>query len=181
MSMERILLIGCGGSGKSTLARSLGQRFQLPVMHLDQLFWQSGWVNISNELFDERLQAVLEQPRWVIDGDYARTLPLRLRYCDTVIYLDYPRAVCLWGVTRRVHRHQGRTRTDMAPGCPERVDAAFMRWVWRYPKDKRPQNLRLLVEAAKSNVTVLRFRTRHACRQWLNALPTQAEPVLQPK
>lgn len=176
MSPERILLIGCGGCGKSTLAKRLGERLDLPVVHLDQLFWKSGWVNVTQNAFDARLQTALEQPRWVIDGDYARTLPLRLRYCDTLVYLDYPRLLCLWSLARRVLANLGRTRPDMAPGCPEHVDAAFLRWVWRYHRDQRPQNLRLLAQAAENGVTVLRFPHRRACRQWLNALPKRALP-----
>lgn len=171
MNPERILLIGCGGCGKSTLAQRLGERLELPVVHLDQLFWKSGWVNVTNQEFDVRLQSELEQPRWVIDGDYARTLPLRLTYCDTLVYLDYSRLVCLWSVARRVLAHLGRTRPDMAPGCPERVDVEFLRWVCHYQRDKRPNNLRLLAQAAENGITVLRFSHRRACRQWLDALP----------
>lgn len=179
MKLDRILLIGCGGCGKSTLAQRLGERLDLPVVHLDQLFWKSGWVNVTDEEFDVALQAALEQPLWVIDGDYARTLPLRLAYCDTLIYLDYPRVLCLWRVARRVLTHRGRTRPDMAPGCPEHVDAAFLRWIWHYRRDKRPQNLRLLAQAAENGVAVLRFPHRRACRQWLDALPSRKAPSPQ--
>lgn len=168
--MQRILIIGCGGSGKSTLARQLGERTGLPVWHLDRLFWRSGWVNIPEEDFDRRLTEVLDQPRWVIDGNYDRTLPLRLSRCDTVVYLDYSRITCLYGIARRVLANRGRTRPDMAEGCPERADWEFLRWVWGYRKAKRPHNLTLLAEAQSGDVAVLRFTNRRRCRAWLHSL-----------
>ena len=96
--MQRIVIIGCSGSGKSTLTRILGQRLGLPVTHLDQVFWRAGWVNVDRETFDAKLAQTLETPAWIIDGNFGRTLVWRLSRCDTAIYLDYPRALCLYGV-----------------------------------------------------------------------------------
>ena len=124
--MERILIIGCGGSGKSTLARELGPRLSLPVIHLDQLWWKAGWENVSIEEFDEELEKILSRDRWVIDGNYNRTMPQRLRRCDTVIYLDFSRWACLWGVFQRQLMYRGKVRPDMAPGCPEQIGRAHV-------------------------------------------------------
>ncbi len=168
--MERILILGCGGSGKSTLARELGRRLGLPVVHLDRIFWQSGWTHLSREAFEAQLEASLAEPRWVIDGDYNRTLPLRLSRCDTAVYLDYSRFTCLCGVVKRVLANRGRTRPDMADGCPERADAEFLRWIWTFKQKVRPGNLATLAEAEKNGVTVVRLRNRRECRKWMQAL-----------
>lgn len=168
--MERILIIGCGGSGKSTLARSLGELLRLPVWHLDRLFWRRGWVNIPIEEFDKHLRKVLATQYWIIDGNYNRTLPLRLSRCDTLIYLDYSRITCLRGVLWRVLSNHGRTRPDMAEGCPERVDGEFLRWIWTYRKTHRAKNLAMLAEAEANGVTVVRFVGRSACKRWLSSL-----------
>ncbi|MGL4882562.1 MAG: hypothetical protein ACRC8K_16095 [Waterburya sp.] len=40
---KRIAIIGCCGAGKSTLAKSLGEKLNLPVIHLDTYYWQPGW------------------------------------------------------------------------------------------------------------------------------------------
>jgi adenylate kinase family enzyme len=173
--MERVLLLGCGGSGKSTLARELGRRLGLPVIHLDRLFWQSGWVNVTKEVFDARLAEALAAPRWVMDGNYDRTLPLRLARCDTAVYLDYSRFACLRGVLKRVLSSRGRTRPDMADGCPERVDAEFLRWIWTFRKKVRPGNLAMLEEAGKRGVAVVRVRSRRECRKWMQSTPIQPE------
>ena len=41
---RRILVIGAGGSGKSTLASRLGETLGVEVIHLDQHYWKSGWI-----------------------------------------------------------------------------------------------------------------------------------------
>ena len=130
--MNRIMIIGCGGAGKSTLARQLGDLTGLPVVHLDKLFWHPGWVESTKDEIDEKIMAAMAEPRWIIDGNYNRTLPKRLEYCDTVIYLDFSRVACLLGIAKRVLTTYGTVRPDMAEGCPERFDWEFLRWVWRF-------------------------------------------------
>ena len=142
--MRRVLVLGCPGAGKSTLARSLGEALSLPVVHLDKLWWKSGWINRTEGEFDALLDAVLLGEEWVIDGNYLRTLPRRLERCDAVVLLDYPRRVCLLRALRRILTWRGRTRPDMAADCPERLDGEFVRWIWDFHRTQRPQVLELL-------------------------------------
>lgn len=142
--MRRVLVLGCPGAGKSTLARSLGEALSLPVVHLDKLWWKSGWINRTEGEFDALLDAVLLGEEWVIDGNYLRTLPRRLERCDAVVLLDYPRRVCLLRALRRILSWRGRTRPDMAADCPERLDGEFVRWIWEFHRTQRPQVLELL-------------------------------------
>lgn len=137
--MKRILVIGCCGAGKTTLAKELGARLDLPVHHLDRLWWLPGWVENSREVFDAKLAEILKTDRWVIDGNYNRTLPERLKYADTVIVLDYSRAVCMYRTLKRIVRFHGKARPDMADGCPERLDGQFLRCVWNFNRDMRPR------------------------------------------
>jgi adenylate kinase family enzyme len=174
--MERILIVGGCGAGKSTLARALGQKLNIPVVHLDRLFWQAGWQSVSHEVFDLRLCNTLSEPRWIIDGNFDRTLPERLTRCDTVIDLNYPRRVCITGVLRRVVLNYGRVREDMADGCPEKLDFSFLRWIWMFPKNQRPKVDCLLAQAEKNGVIVLHFANRKACRKWLNSLLGRQNP-----
>lgn len=154
---KRILLIGCGGSGKSTLARTLGEKTGLPVVHLDQLYWKPGWQHLSKEEFDEVLALELSRPQWIMDGNFDRTIPIRLEKCDAVIFLDLPRLVCLLSVIKRVLFSYGRTRPDMGEGCPERFDLSFLKWVWNFSKEKQQKYLSLLSASGK---TVYRIRSR---------------------
>ena len=156
--MERIMIIGCGGSGKSTLARQLGDKLGLPVVHLDRLFWTPGWVSISKEEFDRVHEEAISKEKWIIDGNFGRTIPLRLQRCDTVIYLNFSRFACLMGVLKRVLTTYGKVRPDMGAGCPERIDLDFLKWVWSFNKNERERNYRLLREAEHTRVIILKNR-----------------------
>ena len=120
--MERVLIIGNAGSGKTTFSRQLAAKYALPLVHLDKIYWCGNWEHLSRDAFDKCLQEELEKPRWIIDGNFNRTLPHRLQYCDTVFYFDFPTILCLWGITKRVFLNYGKTRDDMGGECPEYFD-----------------------------------------------------------
>ena len=171
--MRRVLVLGCPGAGKSTLARSLGEALSLPVVHLDKLWWKSGWINRTEGEFDALLDAVLLGEEWVIDGNYLRTLPRRLERCDAVVLLDYPRRVCLLRALRRILTWRGRTRPDMAADCPERLDGEFVRWIWDFHRTQRPQVLELL-DGWTGELRV--FRSPRACAGFLAKLEREGQP-----
>ena len=156
--MERIMIIGCGGSGKSTLARQLGEKTGLPVVHLDKVFWHPGWVESTKEEIDEKIRQAIAEPRWIMDGNYNRTISERLKRCDTVIYLDFSRFACLLGVAKRVLTTYGTVRPDMAEGCPERFDLDFLKWIWNFNKNHRERYYRLLNETDGIEKIVLKNR-----------------------
>ena len=162
--MNRIMVIGCGGAGKSTLARQLGEKTGLPVVHLDKLFWHPGWVESTKEEIDAKILEEMEKSRWIIDGNYNRTLPQRLEYCDTVIYLDFPRVVCLMGVLKRVISTYGTVRPDMPDGCPERFSWEFLQWVWRFNGKHRKKYYDLL---AKTDKQVYILKNRREVKHFL--------------
>lgn len=134
--MRRVLVFGCSGSGKTTLADSLGQITGYPVTHLDELFWQPGWKQLPGPEFRARQEELVARENWIIDGHYRSTMDIRLPAADTVIFLDLPRRTCLRRVLVRSARRYG--RSGPAPGCTERFELEFMRWVWRWQQDARP-------------------------------------------
>ena len=156
--MQRIIIIGCGGAGKSTLARKLGEVLDLPVVHLDKLFWKPNWVETSREEFDALLAQELAKDKWIMDGNFNRTMPERIKRCDTIIYLDFSRVVCLMGVVKRVITTYGTVRPDMGEGCPERIDFEFMKWVWNFNKNKRESYYKMLNEVEGIETIVLKNR-----------------------
>ena len=166
--MEKILIIGCSGSGKSTLARQLKERLGLPVVHLDQLWWQEGWQSVSREEFDARLDMALRMDRWIIDGNYSRTMETRLAKCDTIIYLDFNRWVCLLGMCQRVFGSYGKVRPDMAKGCPERFDWDFVKWIWNFNRDNRVRNYTWIAKTKHAKAIVL--KSRKEVKQFLEQL-----------
>jgi adenylate kinase family enzyme len=116
--MQRIAIVGAAGSRKSTFALQLGEALDLPVIHLDTLFWQPGWRESLPEEWNEHVGELVRGARWILDGTYSDTLDLRLAAADAVIFLDASRWTCLRRVLLRTLRSCGRERADRAPGCP---------------------------------------------------------------
>jgi len=160
--MKKIMIIGCCGSGKTTLARKMAEKLRLPLVHLDVLYWRDGWTNVSREEFDRLLAEELEKPCWIMDGNFGRTIPARLEKCDTVIWLDYNRWVCLTGVIGRVLRGYGKTRPDMGGNCPERFDREFLKFVWNFRRTDRPKYHGWLAGATHAQVVILKNRRQAA-------------------
>ena len=156
--MDRILVIGCPGSGKTRLAGQLSEKLGLPVVHLDRLWWTGDWENVSREEFDRRLEEVLEGDKWIIDGNFSRTMPMRLKYCDTIVYLDYSRWQCLAGMTQRVLMNYGKTRPDMGGHCKERFDPEFVKFIWNFNKHNRGMNYTWIAQAKHARAVVLKNR-----------------------
>lgn len=165
MEKNRILVIGCCGSGKSTLSKQLGTLLHLPVVHLDQLFWHPGWVEASREEFDQKLAQELQREQWIMDGNFARTLPLRLQRADMVVFLDFPAVRCVWGVIKRVVTTHGTVRDDMGEGCPERFDWDFLLYTWRFNRRHR-EKLETILQAHPT-IPVVRLKNRRAVKMFL--------------
>ncbi|WP_404451597.1 DNA topology modulation protein [Virgibacillus necropolis] len=136
--MKKIVILGGSGAGKSTLAKKLGSLLNIPVYHLDSIFWQPGWKSIEkSELINEQ-KAILQNESWIIDGNYSASMEIRLREADTVIFLHYKTTRCLYGVIKRRIQYHNKTRPDMGEGCPEKLDAEFLQWVYQFNKKKAP-------------------------------------------
>ena len=147
--MKRVAVIGSGGAGKSTLARQLGALLGIEVIHLDALFWKPGWVETPASEWLRIVEELAKREAWIIDGNYSGTLAPRLAAADTIILLDFPRRVCLWRVIKRRFEYIGRSRPDMAPGCQEKLDLTFLRWIWAYPSRSRPRVMAMIAESSE--------------------------------
>jgi adenylate kinase family enzyme len=137
--MQRVLVIGSSGAGKSTFALALGAATGLPVIHIDHLFWQAGWVQTPNDVYVASIKAAVAGERWIMDGINTATFDLRVPRADTIIWLQRSRVACVRRVLYRVLKTYGTVRPDMAPGCPEKFDWSFLKWVWNFPRDWDPK------------------------------------------
>lgn len=168
--MERIVIVGCAGTGKSTLARRLGALTRLPVVHLDALFWEPGWRESDPAVFRQRVIEALAGGAWITDGIYnSKTFDLRLPHADLIVWIDQPLVVRLWRVTWRALRHWGGSRPDMAPGCPERVDLEFLKYVWNFDRKTRPR-LEAAITKLAPTTPLLRLRGDREIAQFLNGV-----------
>ncbi len=170
-SQRRILVMGPPGSGKSTLARIIGQSLKLPVVHLDALFWNPGWVQPEASEFRDKVATAALQDNWVMDGDYTACLDLRLQRADTAIWLDLPRSVYFPRALWRSIKNYGRERDDVGIGNRERFEFAFFRdWVWTYPTRARAKQAALMA-ALPADVHGMTLRTRAEVTNFITGLP----------
>jgi adenylate kinase family enzyme len=168
--MHRVLVIGSGGAGKTTFARRLAGVTGLPLVHLDGLFWRGGWQPTPDEEWDRVIAALIARDAWILDGNYGRTLRVRLAACDTVIFLDVAPWRCLWRVVRRRLRHGGQSRSELPAGCPDRLSWEFVSWIWTYRRRRRPEIRRALASVADRVRVVVLHGDRDA-RAFLASLP----------
>ena len=98
--MQRVAVVGSGGAGKTTFAVALAEVTGLPIVHLDEHFWSPGWIESEPGEWRDRQAGFLAGDRWIVDEDYGNTLDLRLGLADTIIWLDFPRHVCLFGAVK---------------------------------------------------------------------------------
>jgi adenylate kinase family enzyme len=174
--MRKALVIGPGGAGKSTLAHQLGELLDIEVLHLDKLYWRSGWVETPKGEWRQMVEGLLKRDEWIIDGNYSGTLDIRYAACDTVIFLDMTRTLCLWRVVKRALMYRNKSRPDMAEGCRERLSLEFIRWIWNYSSRTRPKIVKMLESNAgekrivwlRSQADVKRFLATHKDARQLN-------------
>ena len=168
--MQRVAILGSGGAGKSALAAAVAARADLPVVHLDVVYWKPGWTPPLEEEFAAALDHAVAGERWILDGNFLRhgEPDPRFARADTVIFLDLPRTTCLWRVVKRRLQEPRRPRRDLPEGCRESIDLEFMRWVWRYPRRNRPRVLALL--DGLDGVDVRRLRSTADVRRYVDAL-----------
>ena len=132
---------------KSVFASRLGALLKIEVLHLDRFYWRSGWSEPPKDQWQKTVDELLRRDAWIMDGNYSGTLARRVDACDTVIFLDLPRLLCIWRVLKRALIYRNDIRPDMAEGCPEKLNLEFIGWVWNYSTRSRPK----IVEVLRSN------------------------------
>lgn len=166
--MKRVTVIGGGGAGKSTFARELGEKINVPVYHLDSLFWNPGWIETPKEQWDVRLKELVNEDKWITDGNFGRTLECRLQRSETVIFLDMPTNLRLYRIVKRRIMYHGKSRPDMREGCNEKLDWEFVKWVWNYNKNGR-NNVMELLEKYKNSVEVIVLKNSKDVKAYLES------------
>ena len=158
--MNRIIIIGCPGSGKSTFAKHLHDITKIPLFHLDLIYWNPDKTTVPKEVFRRKLQKIMKQDQWILDGNYGSTMELRMQACDTVFFLDIPAEQCLEGVRER----KGKPRSDM-PWVETEDDAEFLSFIENYRTVSRPRVMELLGHCAGREIHI--FKNREEAKAYL--------------
>lgn len=168
--MQRILVIGCSGAGKSTFSKKLSHATGLPLVSLDKEFWRPGWTMPPRTEWRQRVAELCQPEHWIMDGTFDSSLDLRLPLADTVLWFKLPRRICLTRVAKRVASTYGRVRSEMAPGCPERVDLEFLRYIWTFEQRQEPSIVQALRDHGR-HITPVIFRRDAEAQSFLDTIP----------
>ena len=160
---QKIIVLGCSGSGKSTFSKRIHDAAGLPLIHLDNVWWKSDRSHISREEFDQKLGEILQEDKWILDGDYSRTYEVRFQSCDTVFFLDYGLEECMNGIKKRV----GKERRDI-PWTEQELDPELVKQVENYERENRPVVLALIEKYSDKNSFI--FKSRVEADAWLSRL-----------
>lgn len=161
--MQKVIIIGCPGSGKSTFGKKLNKVTEIPLYHLDMMYWNEDKTTVCKDVFLGRLRSALSSPSWIVDGNYGSTMEMRLRECDTVFFLDYPTEICLEGALSR----RGKPRSDMPWFETDSVDEEFISFIENFQKESRPNILDLLKKYSNKDIIV--FHSRKESQEYLNS------------
>ncbi|GGO01196.1 hypothetical protein [Saccharibacillus kuerlensis] len=131
------------------------EHMELPVIHLDSHYWQAGWTPTPNDEWDKFLKETVSGEEWIVDGNYTRTLDIRLQASDTIVFLDMRRLLCMYRIIKRRLMYHGKSRPDLNEACEEKLDAEFFVWVWNYRKKVRPKVLEAIRQHGEGKQTVI--------------------------
>ena len=162
--MKKVIVIGCPGSGKTTFAEKLNKCTGLPLYHLDAIWHKPDKTHIPREEFDERIKDIFNAPEWIIDGNYGRTIEMRMKECDTVFLFDLPMEVCLQGAIERI----GKGRYDM-PWIETELDPEFELFIREFPETTL-KKIYELIEKYKREKTVVIFKSREEADEYIKSL-----------
>lgn len=170
--MSKIIVIGCPGAGKSVFSRKLREVTHLPLYHIDMMYHKKDGTHINREQLEEKFKDIFKKEDWIIDGNYQKTLEMRLKQCDTVYLLDFPTKVCIEGAESRI----GKKRDDL-PWIEEKLDEEFKQNIVKFVNEKLPQIYELL-NKYKENRKIIIFKSREEADNYIIQLESKSKRTI---
>lgn len=164
--MQRVLVIGASGAGKSSLAARISKATGLPFKPTDDFYWKEDWQAASEASVVEQIDSVTARPQWVLDGNFDDQRHFVWQRADTIVWLDFPRAVIL---ARAVKRNILLLLTQQPTWSGNRMTVrrawSGIRHSFRSVDPKRELYPARLAELP--HATILRFRSPRQVEKWL--------------
>lgn len=172
---RRIVVVGSAGSGKTTLALAIAQRLGSTHVELDAIHWGPGWTEPPLELFRARAGRALEGAAWVADGNYSEVRDIVWSRADTIVWLDYALATCIWRLFWRTIR-RAISGEELWGANRERLGSQFFSsesllwYTLRTFRRRRREYARLLQQPEHAHLESVRLRSARAASRWLATL-----------
>lgn len=168
----KICVIGYSGSGKSTLASKLADIYNIPVLYLDKIQFLPGWVDRDEQEAKKIIKEFLDNnPNgWIIDGNYfKRYLEERISQADKIIFLNFNRFNCFYRALKRSITFKGKTRESMTPGCDEKFDFSFMKWILFEGRTESRKNVYKSIKE-KNKDKFIELKNQKEIKEYLNSI-----------
>lgn len=132
------MIIGNSSAGKSTLAHQLSGKLNIPVHHLDIYAHEphSKWIRTPKEQFKKIHWKLIQNKRWIVEGNYSSTMESRLQKSDLVIFININRFSSLFNYFKRCTLN--RTHFGSPDGTKEYINRKMIKYILiEYPKKSK--------------------------------------------
>ncbi len=144
MILKRIMIFGRPGSGKSTFAIWVSEILRLPLHHLDKYFYVNNWIERDYNEFLKLQQNIVNSECWIVDGNSTRSLKMRMKRADLVLYFNFPKVICAYRIFKRFLK-PNKSFDDRAPGCKEKICFSLLKYMWGF-EERVAEDIKVLKE-----------------------------------
>jgi adenylate kinase family enzyme len=118
------------------------------------------WIAINRKL--------IAGEEWIIDGNYLKTLDLRIKESDAIIYLKINIWLCFYRVIKRTLWNLGKKRADLPDGCIEKINFSFFISTLFFNEKIRPLIFRRIEEnQGYSKLIIHSSDAKNFCHKYL--------------
>ncbi len=175
LNYQRINMVGSSGSGKSTAGKVIAKKLGYPYIELDEIHWQPNWTESTEQELSFNLERSLQGESWVLDGNYSRTVPIKWKRVQLVVWLDLPYWLTLYQVISRTIRRSV-TKETLWAGNRESLGKAFFSrdsiiwWSLTNLRKVRRQYLAAMIDPDLAHIRFVRIRSRQELTSFVAAL-----------